>query len=680
MATQGSRSPVLSRVPAGFLFVIAAAATGIAVSLDRRLVSIAAPGMFSLAPATTVAMLLLATQWIPIASGVVVATVLLGALPGVAVSDGVIEAASLVGGGMATALLLRTRRPFDLLDSIAPFVTAAVAGAAVGSALAGIPVLGEQAPSVFLGRWMSDAVGILLVGGLILALATTEDRETIRSRSGITLLGISFALSLATFVFSDLPLLFVVGAAAVVAGTRFGPRAVMADALAIAAGAVLGLAADPGAVFVGMTVDVGLAILRTKLVVFVVAGLAAAHLARDRERAVAETVAAGFRHLQEVQARADIAFLADLSENLEGLPTLERQAARLAELVSRRFQSRCSVVIDDGGDVLTVGDADFGDGSADRIRRLPFAVGDARGELVVELREPESWDRLLAVEVAARAGRILSQARVREIERGIALRLQRGLLTGPEVCVDGVETAARYEAGDHLLEVGGDWYDILELPGGLVAFVVGDVVGHGVEAAAAMGRLRTALAALAPHTAGPAELLRWLDRFALGDENGDFATVVCAILDPATGLLRYASAGHPPMLAVLPDGRASWLAEGRSPPICSAPVGERPEAAVELEPGTMLVLYSDGLVESRDRPLDKGLDELSATATALRAASLEDICDHLMKELGVDSARDDDVVILAIRYVPVTPDIDETEASSSPFPMAGAEAPMGRPA
>lgn len=669
MAAEESRSPILGRAPAGLLFVLAGVAVGVSVVLDRWLAAaVPVPGIFSVAAGTAAAVLLLARRRAPVVGGIVVAGLALGALTDTPTTDALVEAGSVAAGGLTTALLLRRRLPFDLLESIGPFAAAAAAGAGVGGAVATIPVFGDDAPEVFLAGWMSDAVGILLVGGAILALATSGDRETVLSRSGIALLGTSFGLALATFVFSDLPLLFIVGSAAVVAGTRFGPRAVMADSLAIAAGAVLGLAADPGAVFVGMTVDVGLAILHTKLAVFVLAGLVAAHLAADRERAVADTVAARLRHDEEVRARGDIAFLAGLSESLESLPTLADQAARLAELAGRRFRARCSVVIVDGGGVaVTAGDPELGEGGADRIRRLPFAVGDARGELVLELTEPETWssDRLLAAEAAARAGRVLSQTRGREIEHEIALRLQKGLLAGPKVCVDGVDTAARYEAGDDLLEVGGDWYDVIELPRGRVGFVVGDVVGHGVEAAAAMGRLRTALAALAPHAAGPAELLGWLDRFATDDENGDFATVVCAILDPGTGLLRYASAGHPPVLAVSPDGRVSWLSEGSSPPICSAPVGERPEAAAALDPGTMLILYSDGLVESRARPLGRGLADLAAAAAGLRGAPLDDVCHRLLHELGVDEARDDDVVILAARYIGVGAPGEAAASSSS---------------
>ena len=141
-----------------------------------------------------------------------------------------------------------------------------------------------------------------------------------------------------------------------------------------------------------------------------------------------------------------------------------------------------------------------------------------------------------------------------------------------------------------MLEVGGDWYDAFELPDGRIALTVGDVVGHGLAAAAAMGQVRTALAALADHAAGPGELLERLDGFLARSGTTDFATVCYAIIDPATGALEYASAGHPPMLVVSPAGETSWLDRAQSGPLCggdatrSTPGIDRPRARVAARP------------------------------------------------------------------------------------------------
>jgi len=166
------------------------------------------------------------------------------------------------------------------------------------------------------------------------------------------------------------------------------------------------------------------------------------------------------------------------------------------------------------------------------------------------------------------------------------------------------------------------------------------------------GRQRGAQAALAPHAPGPGGLLDHLDAYATGPDAVEFATACCAFLDPASGVLRYASAGHPPMLAVRPDGHASWLDEGRSPPLHGTPQPARAQASVTLAPGTLLVLYSDGLVERRREVLERGLDRLRAAATAARHLPVEEICDRLIARLGVHATRDDDVVVLCLRTGP----------------------------
>jgi len=289
-----------------------------------------------------------------------------------------------------------------------------------------------------------------------------------------------------------------------------------------------------------------------------------------------------------------------------------------------------------------------------RIRvALPLRPG-LRGELQLGLagqarRRYDRDDRAFARRVAAHAGVVLERSRLREAEHEIALRLQRALLPDRVVRHPALEIAARYEAASGVLSVGGDWYDTFALPGGRVGLAVGDVVGHGLEAAAAMGRLRTALAALAPHADGPGRLLALLNEFAAGPNGSDFVTACCATLDPATGALRYASAGHPPMLLVAPGGATRWLGAAASPPLRFGLVSERPEASAVLEPGAALVLYSDGLVERRREPIDAGLARLERAARAGHADPAEALCDRIVAALGVDAARDDDVVVLCVR-------------------------------
>lgn len=248
---------------------------------------------------------------------------------------------------------------------------------------------------------------------------------------------------------------------------------------------------------------------------------------------------------------------------------------------------------------------------------------------------------------ATRQTAVLEEDQRREHE--IALRLQRALLPSGVVSHPEVAVAARYEAGSEMLEVGGDWYETLELSGGRIGVIVGDVVGHGLEATAAMGRLRTAAAALARHTDSPARLLTHLDDFIGLPSAADMATAVYAILDPANGRLAYASAGHPPMLLLTPDGDARWLDAANSQPLYGSEDVERQEAVVAMEPGTVLVLYSDGLVERRGEALSTGLDRLRRAALRLRHEPVSAVCDRLVVDMGVADERDDDVVVVTLR-------------------------------
>lgn len=265
--------------------------------------------------------------------------------------------------------------------------------------------------------------------------------------------------------------------------------------------------------------------------------------------------------------------------------------------------------------------------------------------------EPED-ERLLATmtDLCAQA---LERARLYESEHRIALRLQRALLPERVVEHPSVTIAARYEASSDTMEVGGDWYDTFELSDGRIGVAVGDVVGHGIEAAASMGRLRSAFAAFATELRGPGELLSRLDRFAAGPSGVDFATACFAVFEPQTGLLRYASAGHPPMLLVDPAGNCRWLEGGRSQPLYGAIDSDRPEASVTLRPGTLLLLYSDGLVERRGERLSVGLTRLEEAARALREEPVDEICERVLGQLRNGFEQTDDIVLIGLRTLPL---------------------------
>jgi PAS domain S-box-containing protein len=263
-------------------------------------------------------------------------------------------------------------------------------------------------------------------------------------------------------------------------------------------------------------------------------------------------------------------------------------------------------------------------------------------------------DREVATGLAKRVGLLLASARVLENEHETSLRLQQALLPDPAITLPMIATAARYVPADGTLRVGGDWYDAFVLPSGRIGLAVGDVVGHGLAAAAEMGALRVALHALADYTDGPGQLLERVDTFAKGPSGTSFATAFFGSLDLATGHLRYALAGHPAPLLVTPAGQTIWLEGGRSVPLCSVDNPHRPEADVVLEPGSVLIMFTDGLVERRRKSIDEGFARLEQIAVREKDSPVNRICNCLISEMTGEANLADDVVVLCVRYAPVS--------------------------
>jgi len=160
-------------------------------------------------------------------------------------------------------------------------------------------------------------------------------------------------------------------------------------------------------------------------------------------------------------------------------------------------------------------------------------------------------------------------------------------------------------------------------------------------------------AALAQYAESPGDLLTRLDRFLGTSGTTDFATVSYGVLDPATGVFEYSSAGHPPILLVSPEGETRWLDEAQSPPLCGDDERRRPDAKVILEPTSLLVFYSDGLIERRGELLNDRLDRLKNAGSSLVGLPIADVGDYLVVALGVDTSREDDVAVLAVHFNPL---------------------------
>lgn len=271
-------------------------------------------------------------------------------------------------------------------------------------------------------------------------------------------------------------------------------------------------------------------------------------------------------------------------------------------------------------------------------------------------------DRMLAEELAGRAAIFIDNARLYRREHERALILQRSLLPPDDPEAAGLDIACRYLPGSMETEVGGDWFDVIELPGHRTALVVGDVMGRGLRAAVAMGELRTAVRTLAMLDLEPAEVLGALDEVVGGlgapgrtrraaKDTGDdlfevyLATCVYAVYDAVTRRCTIANAGHLPPVVVEPGETPLLLELPRGVPLG---VGGEPfeEIEVQLTDGALLALYTDGLVESRSHPLDEGLDAFRASLAG-PARPLEDVCDHVLATLDTAHGEDDIALLMA---------------------------------
>jgi hypothetical protein len=264
-------------------------------------------------------------------------------------------------------------------------------------------------------------------------------------------------------------------------------------------------------------------------------------------------------------------------------------------------------------------------------------------------RRFDAYDIEVGMDFAARAAVFIDNARRYSREHTTALTLQRSMLPTGLSAPSSVEVRHRYLPGSKLIEVGGDWYESIALPGGRVALVVGDVAGHGVRAAVTMGRLRTAIHTLAMLELPPAESLQQLDELmhTLGEREPHFATCAYAVYDAVSGNCEVAVAGHLPPLLVHPDGTNELLDVPPAPPLGIGD-GEVESRQFQVEDGSLFVLYTDGLVESRDRDISDGLTRLrDIFGPGSPTRPLEDLCKATLDGVYSDHQRDDIAVLIA---------------------------------
>ncbi|MFP3712301.1 PP2C family protein-serine/threonine phosphatase [Puerhibacterium sp. TATVAM-FAB25] len=361
--------------------------------------------------------------------------------------------------------------------------------------------------------------------------------------------------------------------------------------------------------------------------------------ARERARFERDLVAA--REAAE-SAAARLRWVHEATAELSGAAGVQEVTDALVRAVERHTAVASAELV--AGDDAAEGDAPY----------VVVPVAGSRqsyGALVVTPHgrpgdPPVDPDALATI--ARQGGVALDRARLHEQSVSVAQELQHAMLTPTLPRRADLEVQAEYRPAVSGLEVGGDWYDAFALDGTTVAVAVGDVVGHGLRAATEMGQLRTATQALAAPGLGPGATLGLVDQFVRRRGVGLAATLVYAELDTTTGVLTYACAGHLPPLLVRHDGHVSYLWEGRSAPLgVPALRGPRPEGVAQLAPGDVVLLYTDGVVERRDRPLRAGLDQLARVAARRETVDEGELLAHFF---DAQANQRDDACLLHVTW------------------------------
>jgi PAS domain S-box-containing protein len=302
-----------------------------------------------------------------------------------------------------------------------------------------------------------------------------------------------------------------------------------------------------------------------------------------------------------------------------------------------------------------------------RLAGIVEVAGSGRRRFTLE-------EESLLMLMADRAGLALEHARAYERELSNVEMLQRSLLPDRLPQLDGIQVAARYMPGG--ADVGGDWYDAIPLEGGRVGVAMGDVVGHGIAAAALMGQLRHAMRAYALEGHSPAGVLDRLDRVVRSLDGSQMATLLYLVMEP-DGTARFSSAGHVPPLVISPEGEAAYLETAPNPPLGVFESPTHNEMTAELTPGSTIVLYTDGLVEERGVSIDQGLEALRLAASQ-DSCHPDELCDRLVDAMLAIHPADDDIAVLALRALPTAPPPLHLELPSDPTELGQMRRDLGK--
>jgi PAS domain S-box-containing protein len=603
--------------------------------------------------------------WPGVAVGAALANTFTGDAPAVAVPGITIgNTLEAVLGAYLLCSVAHFRPSLDRVRDVLALVLLAAVLSTMVSATIGVTSLwvggqidaAGELPSAWRVWWLGDMGGALLVAPFLMVLARGRRLHwgwaTVAEGAAV----LALLVGLSVLIFSqDVPYTYLIFPPLIWAALRFRQLGATCSSLIVATIAVLFTNNDLGP-FARGSPDNSLLLSQTFMGVAGATALLLAAITSERRQAEAELLRAHGGLETRVEERT---------------AELERSHKRFRELVESAPDAM--VIVNEGGEIVLV--------NAQVERVFGYAREDLLGEQV-EILVPE---RLRNVHGSYRKG-FLSDPHARPMGAGLnlfglrkdgaefpveislsPLHTEEGMLVSsairditerrradvlersfipehlPEIA--GVRLAARFIPGGSGVEVGGDWYDVLELENGSIGLAIGDVAGRGVQAAAVMAQLRNALRAYIFELHPPGIALERLNTLAWNFERNVMATLIYLVFDPSSGRVRFANAGHLPPLHARPNGSTVYLEEGRAAPLGARAATSYKEAEHVLEPGSTLILYTDGLVEKRLTSID---DRLALLARSLRPQrnGLEELCDDLLTSLA--PSGEDDVALLAV--------------------------------
>lgn len=644
----------------------------------------AASAFFPPAGITVAAMLLTRrSRWPAIVLAIVLGEVLVDLLHGLSLSWAAGYALANVVEPLVSASLVRAwcgatpdlRRSRDLVIFV---IGACLAGPLVGGTIGGaVSAVAAGSPwSTATLQWFAgDAISALVIGGPILLWPRQSQVLRDRPVESVTILVAAALLAWVGFGF-EIPATILVLPVLAWAAVRLS---VLGTALVGTVVAFMGnfMTVSGRGLFSDMPFPAPgrLAVAQVFVAVIVLVAMLIAQEVSQRTSAVAERdVERGERQRLESLAALGRRLSAALTPE-EVSEALEQQMAdgsgasflRLSRDGSGPGLDGCRPAADAvrSGEPVVVGSAaDYrsrypdapdwpGETGAESVVGWPLVSGgEPLGALVLAWPEPDVVDaekRAYISTVASMAGQALARAQSYADEHDRAVVLHSALHPSRPVPVDGLEYAVAYEPSDTVHGLGGDWYDVLPLPGERVYVAIGDIVGHGLAAVEDMAQLRSAGRAFAHQGRSPAELLGDLNRFTDDVTRGEFATMAVVIVDHRAGSLTYATAGHPPpLLRRASDGRVVCLDAASGPALGPLKKAGYVEKTVAVHPGDVVMLYTDGLVEHPDKVVSAGIGRLSRVLADVPPAKLLD-CSWIAGFLA-PPPRADDVCLLAVRF------------------------------